>query len=172
MLNNPGEIKALIELIEDPDENVFKSITDRFIGLGKEVVPIIKEQLDFTADELTIEKINHIIHKVNFNLLEDEMMRWNNSPQKSLLDVVLALSIFIDQEADKNEVLFEIEKVKTFIKRDLDPLYQGQYEIQVVPNIVNITYGRDVGYKIEQESFDSSITDISATNIRKSMGLE
>ena len=67
---------------------------------------------------------------------------------------------------------FEIEKVKNFIKRDLDPIYQGQYEIQVVPNIVNITYGRDVGYKIEQESFDESITNISATKIRKELGLE
>jgi hypothetical protein len=51
-------------------------------------------------------------------------------------------------------------------------VYQGQYEIQVVPNIVNITYGRDVGYKIEQESFDESTHSISATNIRKSMGLK
>jgi hypothetical protein len=51
-------------------------------------------------------------------------------------------------------------------------LYQGQYEIQVVPNIVNITYGRDVGYKIEQETFDKSVTDISATKIRKEMGLK
>lgn len=67
---------------------------------------------------------------------------------------------------------FEIEKVKAFIKRDLDPIYQGQYEIIVVPNIVNITYGRDVGYKIEQESFDESITSISATKIRKEMGLK
>jgi adenylate kinase family enzyme len=67
---------------------------------------------------------------------------------------------------------FEIEKVKAFIKRDLDPLYQGQYEIQVVPNIINITYGRDVGYKIEQETFDDTIHSISATKIRKSMGLE
>jgi hypothetical protein len=67
---------------------------------------------------------------------------------------------------------FEIEKVKGFIKRDLDPLYQGQYEIQVVPNIVNITYGRDVGYKIEQESFDKAITDISATKIRQQMGIK
>jgi broad-specificity NMP kinase len=66
---------------------------------------------------------------------------------------------------------FEIEKVKAFIKRDLDPLYQGQYEIQVVPNIVNITYGRDVGYKIEQESFDETIHSISATKIRKDLGL-
>lgn len=67
---------------------------------------------------------------------------------------------------------FEIEKVKKFIRRDLDPLYQGQYEIIAVPNIVNITYGRDVGYKIEQEVFDESIHNISATKIRKEMGIE
>lgn len=66
---------------------------------------------------------------------------------------------------------FALEQVKEYIKRDLDPLYQGQYEILAVPNIVNITYGRDVGYKIEQETFDESITNISATKIRKEMGL-
>ena len=67
---------------------------------------------------------------------------------------------------------FAAEQVKSFIKRDLDPLYQGQYEIILVPNIVNITYGRDVGYKIEQEVFDEKIHSISATKIRKEMGLE
>ena len=66
---------------------------------------------------------------------------------------------------------FAIEQVKGYIKRDLDPLYQGQYEIQVVPNIVNITYGRDVGYKIEQETFDEATHAISATKIRQDMGL-
>jgi hypothetical protein len=67
---------------------------------------------------------------------------------------------------------FAAEQVKEFIRRDLDPIYQGQYEIILVPNIVNITYGRDVGYKIEQETFDESITSISATKIRKEMGIE
>jgi phosphopantetheine adenylyltransferase len=67
---------------------------------------------------------------------------------------------------------FAIEQVKNFIKRDLDMLYQGQYEIQIVPNIVNITYGRDVGYKIEQETFDEATHNISATKIRKNLGLE
>ena len=67
---------------------------------------------------------------------------------------------------------FAAEQVKEFIRRDLDPLYQGQYEIILVPNIVNITYGRDVGYKIEQEIFDDTIHSISATKIRKEMGLE
>ena len=67
---------------------------------------------------------------------------------------------------------FAIEQVKEYIRRDLDPKYQGQYEIVVVPNIVNITYGRDVGYKIEQEVFDEQIHSISATKIRKEMGLK
>ena len=41
--------------------------------------------------------------------------------------------------------------------------------IQLVPNITNITYGRGVGYNIEQESFNSDIGSISATKIRKSL---
>ena len=67
---------------------------------------------------------------------------------------------------------FEVEKVKSFIRRDLDPIYQGQYEIQVVPNIVHIGWGRGVGYTSGEETFDESITDISATKIRKELGLK
>lgn len=66
---------------------------------------------------------------------------------------------------------FALQEVMNYIRKDLDPLYQGQYEILIVPNIVNITYGRDVGYKIEQEVFDDKIHSISATKIRKQMGM-
>jgi len=65
---------------------------------------------------------------------------------------------------------FTLNEVISYIRRDLDPLYQGMYEILIVPNIVNITYGRDVGYKIEQEVFTDEIHGISATNIREKMG--
>jgi hypothetical protein len=67
---------------------------------------------------------------------------------------------------------FSWSTVKNAIRRDLDPLYQGQYEILVVPNITNITYGRDVGYRIEQEAFDDATHAISATKIRQEMGFE
>lgn len=66
---------------------------------------------------------------------------------------------------------FDEKYVADKIKKDLDPLYQGQYTIITVPNIVNITYGRDVGYVIEQETFDDVTHAISATKIRKEMGL-
>ena len=44
-----------------------------------------------------------------------------------------------------------------------------EYEIMLVPNITNITYGRGVGYVFEEEVFDKSITDISATKIRQKL---
>jgi hypothetical protein len=44
-----------------------------------------------------------------------------------------------------------------------------EYEIMLVPNIVNITYGRGVGYTFEEEVFEEKIHNISATNIRKKM---
>ena len=51
-----------------------------------------------------------------------------------------------------------------------DDFHRGQeYEIMLVPNVVNITYGRGVGYKFEEEVFEEAITDISATKIRKDM---
>jgi len=67
---------------------------------------------------------------------------------------------------------FTAEQVKEFIKRDLDPIYQGQYEVLVIPNIVHIGWGRDVGYTMQQEVFDDTIHSISATKIRKKMGIE
>jgi hypothetical protein len=66
---------------------------------------------------------------------------------------------------------FAIDQVRAAIKRDLDPVYQGQYEIQIVPNIVHIGWGRGVGYTHAEETFDEAITSISGTAIRKSLGL-
>ena len=57
----------------------------------------------------------------------------------------------------------ETELLKDGYKRCLE------YEIMLVPNITNITYGRGVGYVFEEEVFEKSITDISATKIREKM---
>jgi len=43
--------------------------------------------------------------------------------------------------------------------------------IMKLPNITNIIYGRDVGYKIEHVELPPEIQEISATNKRKEMGI-
>lgn len=43
--------------------------------------------------------------------------------------------------------------------------------VMKVPNITNIVYGRDVGYKIEQVDLGAELHSISATQKRKEMGI-
>lgn len=64
-----------------------------------------------------------------------------------------------EQYYNKHDIIHSLKKAGFQYKQD--------YDILEVPNIVNITYGRDVGYKIEQESFSKEIEDISATKIRE-----
>lgn len=65
---------------------------------------------------------------------------------------------------------FDFEFVKSKIEEKLVN-YEGRYQIILVPNITNIVYGRDVGYKIEKVELGAEIESISATAVRKEMGL-
>ena len=59
-------------------------------------------------------------------------------------------------------------EVKHYI--DQDP-YMADAMVIKLPNITNIVYGRDVGYKIEQVELPPEIQAISATQKRKEMGI-
>ena len=69
---------------------------------------------------------------------------------------------------DTGEQYHDKDSIKIKLGRE-GYVYGADYIIMDVPNIVNITYGRDVGYKIEQEHFDQDIEDISATKIRQKL---
>lgn len=46
------------------------------------------------------------------------------------------------------------------------------YEVMLVPNIVDISYGRNVGYTFTQHDLGEEMHNISATKIRKQMRLD
>ena len=66
---------------------------------------------------------------------------------------------------------FDAEHVRGLIHNALSKDYDGKYKIIIVPNIVHIGWGRGVGYTSGQEVFDEETHAISATKIRKEMGL-
>ena len=61
---------------------------------------------------------------------------------------------------------FDFETVKKNIEERLNPKFEGQFKVMLVPNITNISYGRGVGYKIEEIVLPDEIQKISATKIR------
>ena len=62
----------------------------------------------------------------------------------------------------------KFDEVKEYINKDT--FMEGALVIKM-PNITNIVYGRDVGYKIEQVTLDAKTEAISATQKRKEMGI-
>lgn len=70
-----------------------------------------------------------------------------------------------DNPFDWDEVCKNIESglSKDGFSRGMD------YEIMLVPNITNISYGRGVGYAFEEETFDEATHSISATKIRENL---
>ena len=64
---------------------------------------------------------------------------------------------------------FDFETVKKNIEERLNPKYKNRFKIMLVPNITNISYGRGVGYTIEEVVLPEKIQQISATKIRDKM---
>ena len=67
---------------------------------------------------------------------------------------------------------FTWSEVITNIRNGLDEAgyeYNNDYIIMKVPNIVDISYGRGVGYTFTEHDLGAEVHDISATPIRKEM---
>ena len=60
------------------------------------------------------------------------------------------------------------EEVARYIRESSEP---GDHLVMKLPNITNIVYGRDVGYKIEHVDLPPEIQAISATQKRREMGI-
>jgi hypothetical protein len=68
--------------------------------------------------------------------------------------------------SEKDPLMFD--QVKDYIAKD--KFMDGALVLKL-PNITNIVYGRDVGYKIEQVKLGDEIEAISATQKRKELGI-
>jgi adenylylsulfate kinase len=73
-----------------------------------------------------------------------------------------------DTQGTSEKDPLSFEQVKSYI--DKDPYMKGAMVVKF-PNITNIVYGRDVGYKIEQVELAPEIQAISATQKRKELGI-
>ena len=106
---------------------------------------------------------------------------WHNGHQSLFKKCILKTGQVVIQVRDvqgasggegQEDNPFQWESVCKNIEEKLltDGFERGvHYEIMLVPNIVNISYGRGVGYTFEEEVFEEEIESISATKIRKKM---
>jgi nicotinamide mononucleotide adenylyltransferase len=84
---------------------------------------------------------------------------------KKILEKTGQVIIMVRDMPKSDNNPFEFEDIKKRIEEKLKD-YTGKFDVIKVPNITNICYGRDVGYKIEEVVLPKEIQEISATKIR------
>ena len=77
MLENK-EISALFHLIDDPDDEVFSTVSERIISHGRAIIPNLENLWENSPDENVQSRIELIIHKLHFRDLVEEFIEWKN----------------------------------------------------------------------------------------------
>ncbi|MBL96227.1 MAG: cytidyltransferase [Legionellales bacterium] len=93
--------------------------------------------------------------------------------EQALLETGQVVVMVRDMPQDEDNP-FDYETVWHKIRDSLQAaghMYTEQYIIMRVPNIVDISYGREVGYTLTERDLGSTIHEVSSTKIRDEMRL-
>jgi regulator of sirC expression with transglutaminase-like and TPR domain len=85
-MNDQKEIKALIHLIDDPDENVYLHVRDQLLKYGPDAIPYLESSWEHDQFGLIFQsRIETLIHEIQFDEVKNELTNWVNSSEKDLL---------------------------------------------------------------------------------------
>ena len=75
-MNHTKEINALFTLIDDPDQEVFITVSDRIAGFGKGIIPNLENLWENTFSQDVQERIENLIHRLHYADLMNGMTEW------------------------------------------------------------------------------------------------
>jgi regulator of sirC expression with transglutaminase-like and TPR domain len=79
------EIKVLINLLEDPDKEVFHAVSEKITDRGLEAVPSLEKAWELSLNQEVQEKIEDLIHLIQFNHVKQELREWLETGSRDIL---------------------------------------------------------------------------------------
>jgi hypothetical protein len=150
------EIAALFTLIDDPDEEVYSTVSKRITDYGSNIIPNLEDLWENTLREDVQERIEILIHKLHYSDLVIDITQWNNSAYNDLLFGALLVSKFQYPELQTTPVLQEIEKIRRNVWLELNsfltPLEQANVITSIIYNYYNLK-GAEITYTNPDDFF-------------------
>ena len=143
-----NEIAALFHLIDDPDEEVYTTVSTRIISLGKEIIPNLENLWEVTNREDIQERIETIIHKLHFRDLTEDFMTWKNGSCELLAGALLTARYHYPEMQD-TQARQEIEKIRRNIWLELNNYLTPLEQVNVITSILYNYYkqkGLEISY--------------------------
>ncbi len=150
------EINALFTLIDDPDEEVYSTVSEKIAAYGKNIIPNLEHLWETTLSEDVQERIEMIIHRLHFTDLENDMIEWRDSAYHDLLIGALLVAKFQYPDLLSTPVLQDVEKIRRNIWLELNSFLTPLEQANVLSSIIYNYYklkGVEVSYDNPDEFF-------------------
>lgn len=130
------EISALLNLIDDPDEEVFGAVSNRIVGFGRTIIPNLENLWELTPDQQIQERIELIIHRLHYTDLVEDFRQWNLAGHHDLLVGSLLVAKFQFPELITSPVLLEVEKIRRNIWLELNNYLTPLEQVRIITGIL------------------------------------
>ena len=150
MQKTAEEIKALFKLIDDPDEEVYSTISDRLLNYGSPIIPELEHLWETTLDETALERIELMIYKLRFQDLKEAFEEWKQKEEPSLFEGALLVTKFHFPEMNLDNLRNQFEKIRRNIWLELNNYLTPLEQANVLRNILFSYYqikGTEVNYE-------------------------
>lgn len=107
-----SELKAMLYLLDDTDEQVVSTVAGRLLMEGSPVVPLLEQYWLSNQDPLRANRIEQIIRNIQNKELSAGFDKWLKSEDKSLLQACLLVSKIHYPGLDESLVVNFVEKIR------------------------------------------------------------
>jgi len=135
------EISALFSLIDDPDEEVFGAVSNRIAHYGRNLIPNLEHLWETTPNEQVQHRIESLIHRLQLQDLQNDLVAWKTAAQPELLAGALLCTRFQYPDLTIAPVLSEMEKLRRNVWLELNNYLTPLEQINVLTSILFSYYG-------------------------------
>lgn len=83
---NDREIKALIALLDDSDQEVFEHVEEKIMSYGDPIIPFLEREWETNFNPDVQKRIEDLIHNLQFESLKQRLKEWRDSTDHDLLE--------------------------------------------------------------------------------------
>lgn len=134
MQMNTKEIASLIKLLDDPDPEVSQHVEDKLLTYGQEVIEYLENAWEQSFDAILQERIENLVHKIQFSAIKTELQLWSMSGAFDLLQGVLIINRYQYPDLDEQKIVNKIEAIKR------DVWMQMMYDMSAIEKVKLINH--------------------------------
>lgn len=159
-MKNFAEIDALVRLLDDPDEEIFKHVEERLINYGSEVVSYLENVWEKSLDTVMQDRIENIVHTIQFNNVKLDLNLWYQSGAFDLLQGALIINRYQYPDLDEQHVINQIEEIKREIWVSLQYEMSSIEKIKLINHVFYTQFGFSGNTKNHHDPQNSYISQV------------